>query len=278
MNSKVHYSSRQKVTYGAPQGSCLGPLLFLVFCNDLHLNLKYTKCILFADDTTVYFSSKNVSLLMASIEHDLNALNDWFKANKLTLNKTKSVCMFYKANTNEHIPPLPDLKIEHTLIQYVENTKFLGIWIDKSLNWNTHVNKLSLQIQRNAQLLYRSKNLLSDHAKHILYYAQIYSHISYGRGVWGPMTSSNRIKNIQKTQRKCLKCLKSAGKAQPLLIKDIIDQEIIKFGWKLTNHQLPVSLEKCALSSACGASLIKSHCYHTRNKKIPNVPHLKNKS
>ena len=278
VNSKVHYSSKQKVTYGTPQGSCLDPLLFLVFCNDLHLNLKYTKCILFADDTTVYFSSKNVSLLMASIEHNLNTLNDWFKANKLTLNKTKSVCMFYKANPNKYIPPLPDLKIKNTPIQYVDNTKFLGIWIDKHLNWNTHVNKLALKIQRNAQLIYRSKNLLSDHAKRILYYAQIYSHISYGIGVWGPMTPSKGVKNIHKIQKKCLKCLKSTEQSPFLLIKNIIDQEIIKFGWKITNHKLPISLEKCALSTAHGASLIKDHGYQTRNKKIPNVLHVKNKS
>ena len=126
--------------------------------------------------------------------------------------------------------------------------------------------------------MYHSKNLLSDHAKRILYFAQIYSHISYGISIWGPMISSKGIKNLQKIQQKCLKCLKSDDDSQSLLIRDIIVQEIIKFGWKLTNNQLPVSLEKCALSSADSAPLTKNHGYHTRNKNIPNVPHVKNTS
>ena len=96
INSKSILSENKLVTYGAPQGSCLGPLLFLIFCNDLHLNLEYTKCILFADDTTIFYSDKNVSLLIAAVEHDLMILNDWFKANKLTLNKKKSVCILFK--------------------------------------------------------------------------------------------------------------------------------------------------------------------------------------
>ena len=95
------------------------------------------------------------------------------------------------------------------------------------------------------------------------------------------MGSNDILQRNQKSTEntaKCLKCLKSDDDSQPLLIRDIIVQEIIKFGWKLTNNQLPVSLEKCALSSADGASLTKNHGYHTRNKNIPNVPHVKNKS
>ena len=90
----VSYSSRKNVDYGAPQGSCLGPLLFLIFINDLYRHLLYTGCILFADDTTLYVTHHNKKYLEWCLEHDLNILADWFKANKLTLNVAKSVSMY----------------------------------------------------------------------------------------------------------------------------------------------------------------------------------------
>ena len=91
-------STSYYVNYGVPKGSCLGPLLFLVFCNDLHLNLEFTKCILFADDTTIYNSHKDLRYLAWTLEHDLSIISDWFKANKLTLNTKKSVSILFKAN------------------------------------------------------------------------------------------------------------------------------------------------------------------------------------
>ena len=100
INEDSHLSETKKVTYGAPQGSCLGPLIFLIFCNDLHYNLIFTSCILFADDMTIYYSNKSLSLLIASLEHDLDIASDWFKANKLTLNKKKSVCILFKSNNS----------------------------------------------------------------------------------------------------------------------------------------------------------------------------------
>ena len=82
-------SDTSEVTYGAPQGSCLGPLFFTIFTNDLSLHLTYTKCILFADDTTIYMSHSNLTYLKWCIEEDLRTLSDWFKPNLLTLNVDK---------------------------------------------------------------------------------------------------------------------------------------------------------------------------------------------
>ena len=99
-DNKQVFSSWQTVAYGAPQGNCHGPLLFLVFCNDLHLNLTYLSCIQFADDTTLYYTHKNQRVLRACIEHDLNQLHDWFGANSLTLNigKTNLLLFNYRKN------------------------------------------------------------------------------------------------------------------------------------------------------------------------------------
>ena len=100
-NGKTEYSNYMNVTYGTPQGSCLGPLIFLVFTNDLHRHLVYSSAILFADDTTLHKIHKNLTYLKWCLEDDLCTLSDWFAANKLTLNLDKTVCILFQKNNNK---------------------------------------------------------------------------------------------------------------------------------------------------------------------------------
>ena len=93
-SSKQEYSDYEQVTYGTPQGSCLEPLLFLSFSNDLFRHLDYCNNLQFADDTTIYKGHRNLRYLTWCMEHDLNNLDDWFKANKLTLNVGKSISTY----------------------------------------------------------------------------------------------------------------------------------------------------------------------------------------
>ena len=83
------------VEYGMPQGSVLRPLIFLIFCNDLYLHLTFLSCIQFADDTTLYISHQKLDFITFALEHDLEILQDWFLANKLTLNIGKSVAVLF---------------------------------------------------------------------------------------------------------------------------------------------------------------------------------------
>ena len=87
---KMEYSEYQNITYGTPQGSCLGPLIFIIFTNDLHKQLQHSKSLLFADDTTLYKSHRNLNYLTWCIEEDMSRLTDWFRINKLTLNLDKN--------------------------------------------------------------------------------------------------------------------------------------------------------------------------------------------
>ena len=143
-NSETVKSSKYMVNYGTAQGSCLGPLIFLVFCNDIRLNLTFLSCIQFADDTSLYKSHYNLQYLKFCVEHDMQSLLEWFRANKLTLNVQKSVCILFTPN-GKHIQL--DLKLDGLEIPQVMCTKLLGLWIDDKLRWLDHVNKLILRFK-----------------------------------------------------------------------------------------------------------------------------------
>ena len=145
----VSYSSSYDVDYGTPQGSCLGPLLVLIFTNDLYRNLENCSAILFADDTTVYKGHRNKNYLRWCIETDLMKLTNWFRANKLTVNINKMVFMCF-GNKNGK---LEYIDICGERIKHSAYTKFLGLLIDENLNWNKHSNILIIKLKRNLALM-----------------------------------------------------------------------------------------------------------------------------
>ena len=97
---QTEVSEEYPIEYGTPQGGCLGPLIFLIFCNDLRLNVQYLYSVQFADDTTLIIAHKNHVYLKYCIESDLEIVQDWFNANKLTLNLTKTTYMTFQRKTS----------------------------------------------------------------------------------------------------------------------------------------------------------------------------------
>ena len=131
-------SDDYQLDFGVPQVSCLGPLLFSLYCNDLNLNLTLCNTILFADDTTLHKIHKNLVYLKWCIQDELYNLMDWFKANILTLNLNKTVCVLFDEKGRQQNF---EIEVEGIKITTATCTKFLGIWIDNKLRWDQHVNK-----------------------------------------------------------------------------------------------------------------------------------------
>ena len=159
ITGNVEYSNTYNVDYGTPQGSCLGPLLFLIFCNDINLHLDFMNIIQFADDTTLYLSKKYLNYLQWCVECDVRSIIDWFRANKLTLNLSKTICMVFNPPGRKKISV--ELEFGDVKLRSSEVTKFLGVWIDSCLNWNEHLKQLMIKLKRNLCLLKNSKNFLS---------------------------------------------------------------------------------------------------------------------
>ena len=130
---KLEYSDYQAVTYGTPQGSCLGPLIFIIFTNDLHKQLMSSSSLLFADDTTLYITHRNLRYLKWCMEEDMKRLITWFKANKLTLNLSKTECVLFQKNGRRQSITL---EINNIQITNTKDVKFLGMWINEYLTGN----------------------------------------------------------------------------------------------------------------------------------------------
>ena len=278
---KQEYSDYSHVEYGTPQGSCLGPLLFLVFINDLHRNLNHCNDIQFADDTTIYKGYRSMRYLKWCIEMDLNNISDWFRANKLTLNISKSVYMIFSKKNHNDI----DLKLGDTKLPKVTTTKFLGMWIDQNLNWNEHLCKLKTKIKRNLILLKIGKKYLNTHTKKMLYYAQIYSHLSYRLILWGNMISNTQLNIMQKLQNQAIKLVDSNQTnvetsyrtLEILKLNEAIKMENCKMMHKLEHNRLPGKLPLLFKTDNKGKSLQKTHKYNTRTKNIPKLPKTQTK-
>jgi hypothetical protein len=144
------------ITYGVPQGSVLGPLLFTntpIYTNDLPRNLKTVKSILFADDTTIYQSSNNTEKLYKATNEQLKILEDWFKANKLSLNASKTNYILFRNKNMELNDKNNKLLINGEEIVLVSKTKFLGIIIDEHLEWKEHIDLCKRKISSGKYVL-----------------------------------------------------------------------------------------------------------------------------
>ena len=272
---QTEISKEYSIEYGTPQGSCLRPLIFLIFCNNLRLHLQYLHSVQFADDTTLIIGHKNHVYLKYYIESDLEIVMDWFSANKLTLNLTKTNYMTFQTKTCAKTDL--NLTLNGITLPKTECTKFLGTWLDDKLVWTEHVKKLKTKLACRLGLLKRSKKFLMTHAMKMLYYAQINSLISYG--MWGPMVNHSLVNQVQALQDKAVKCIDlnlsrdAVYRTHKILAVDqMIKFEMCKLGYHLVNNLLLIQLSKALQTDHCDRSTLKTHQYDTRRRDVPNLP------
>ena len=286
MTGRTEYSDYYDIDYGTPQGSCLGPLLFLIFSNDLHRALECSYSILFADDTTIYDQNKDLDFLKWNLEQELSKLVDWFNANKLTLNVDKTQYLLFKPNQKkqqERTGKIVTMKIDNNELIPSTHVKFLGIWLDHQLNWNYQFQVTIHKIQKNRALLQIGQKYLPPSTKVMIYYAHIYSHLSYCIRIWGNMMNRAQIKQLQTEQNKCVKLIKPYSSTNEIYkdcaianIEQIIQIENCKLGYNIDKKLVPRELYRVVTEDSKGKTLMKTHTYGTRNKGMPNIPKAAN--
>ena len=172
------------ITCGVPQGSVLGPLLFLLYINDLPNISDKLDFFLFADDTNIYYESNDLRDIEKTVNEELKKLSLWLNVNRLALNVGKTNFVIFRAYQK-----IPDhnvtLLINKKAIIQKDHVKYLGVLLDQHLSWKHQINNVALKISRGIGIIAKLKPFLKDKLLRSIYYSLVYSHLSYEVQVWG---------------------------------------------------------------------------------------------
>jgi hypothetical protein len=200
-------SDKEVIEYGVPQGSVLGPILFLLYINDIANSTKAGNLTLFADDSALFYACNNKNQLEKIINEDLKNISQWLISNRLTLNVLKSNFVVFGQKNKLAL----SISLNNVPLEQKDCVKYLGIYLDHKLSWNHHIDIVKKKLSSAISIIYKLRYFVSpDILKHI-YYAFIYSNILYGLEVWGAANKTNLV-SVSKLMNKSIRALSFKGR------------------------------------------------------------------
>ena len=267
-------STMRTTSCGVPQGSILGPLLFLIYVNDLATVSEYIFSILFADDTNMFMSGKNMQELEQKFNSEMIKVFQWIETNKLSLNIKKTQFMlFHGKRIVDHVP---NIVINGIAISSTKSIKFLGVMVDDKLSWKTHIDYISNKVSKSIGVLYKLHNYLDCKTLRGLYFSFIYPYLTYCNEVWGLSYSSyrNRLFLLQKRAVRIICHSPCKRTHTDPLFKDLgllklhnINIYLVQlFMFRYNSHKLPPIFDNMFSKNS------DVHNYNTRQSSLLHVP------
>ena len=208
-------SDSKSLPHGVPQGSVLGPILFLIYINDLHQCIKYCTTYHFADDTNLLNISKDYKTLKKQVNYDLFNLHKWLIANKISLNEGKTELIYFRKNGPA---PILNIKLHGKTLTPSKSVKYLGVLVDEYLTGEAHCRELVKKLNRGNGMLAKARHYVPFLDLKNIYHAIFSSHLMYGAQVWSPklLSVTDKISRLQKNAMRIITFSDFKAHSEPL--------------------------------------------------------------